>query len=92
MGPFLLAWVQRYGGRRLSERRSDTGRPWYGQIRAGLRFTHPFMDRRFKGVLVRGLLEVQPDNASKALDMPRVTWDRQGGQPTYDLDIHTHHP
>lgn len=43
-------------------------------------------------MLVRWLQEVQPDNASKALDMPRVTWDRQGGQPTYDLvSTHTIH-
>lgn len=67
------------------ECRSDAGRPWYGQIRAGLWFVHPVTGRRYEGVLVRWLLGVQPDSASKALDMPRVTWDRNGSQPTHDL-------
>lgn len=40
-------------------------------------------------MLVRWLVEVLPDAASKALGMPRVTWHRTGNQPTYDL-ISTH--
>ncbi len=46
---------------------------------------HPVTSRRYEGVFVRWLLEVPPDSASKALDMPWVTWDRKGSQPTYNL-------
>ena len=55
-------------------------------------FVHPVTGRRYEDVLVRWLLEVQPDSASKALDMPRVTWDRNGSQPHARLDIHIQHP
>ena len=54
-------------------------------MRAGMRFSHPALGRRYEGVLVRWLLEVPPDAAGKALDMACVTWEHQGSRPTYDL-------
>ena len=65
--------------------RSDAGKPWYGQMRAGVWFTHPVTGRRYEGVLFRWLVEVAPDAAGKALGMPRVTWHHLSSQPTYDL-------
>ena len=52
-------------------------------MRAGMRFRHPAKGRRYEDVLVKWLVEVPPDVASKALDMICVTW--QGSRPAYDL-------